>query len=90
MIERIISRDAVMAYTLWAVTVLTFICAGVVLAHDHLAWGVFLAEVACGISAFAAVMHIRFYAVRACELIRNIVRPCEPEPTLNVPLQRVH
>ena len=89
MIERIVSRDAVMAYTLWAVTVLTFICAGIVLAHDHLAWGVFIAEVACGISAFAAVMHIRCYAIRACELIRSYAAP-SPDPESRVPLQRVH
>lgn len=89
MFERSTSTDTVVAGVTWAVVVGLYIIAGGILALGELGLAILVAEVACGVSAYAAVRHIRCYVVRMCELLRRIdARRQEPDPS--VPLQRIH
>lgn len=88
MIERTTSTDQVIAGALWAGVALLYISAGLLLLHGSGLAGVLVAEIACGVSAYAAVRHLRCYAVRACELVRRLddrIASREAE----VPLQRI-
>lgn len=86
--DRSTSTYAVVAWSLWALTALLFITGFTVLALGGGRWGIFVAEVACGVSAFAAVMHIRYYAARGFDLIRACTR--RPEAPEQATLHRVH
>ena len=89
MIERTTSTDQVIAGAVWAATALLYIVAGTMMFTGHGFGGILVAEVACGVSAYAAVRTIRCYAVRACELARRIDAKI-PSREAEVPLQRIH
>ena len=89
MIERTTSTDQVIAGSLWALVVLLYISAGLLLLHGSGLAGVLVAEIACGVSAYAAVRHLRVYAVRACELVRRVDKRLAGREA-EVPLQRIH
>ena len=90
MIERTTSTDTVVAGALWAVTVLIYLTAGLLVLAGRWQAGIFVAEVACGASAYAAVRTIRCYAVRLCGLVRRLDRRGEFTDPPPVPLQRIH
>lgn len=86
MTERTTSLDAVVAGSLWVTALLGFLVAVVVMALGPWQAALLITQGACILSAFAATMHIRCYAIRGFELVRNIRRE-EVQP--GVPLQRV-
>lgn len=71
---RTTSTDFALACGAWAATVLTFLAAALVLILGGGRWGIYVAEVGCGLSALAAVVHIRYYSARLSELVRNMGR----------------
>ena len=86
MIERTTSVDQVWTWVAVAVTVGLYVASAVLMLVGHWLVAIFIAEVACGVSAYAAVRAIKSYAVRLCELIRRCSGGESPAP---VPLQRV-
>lgn len=89
MIERTTSTDLVVAGALWATVALLYVAAGILVLAGHPYKGILVAEIACGVSAYAAVRTIRCYAVRMCELVRRLddrIAGRERE----IPLQRIH
>ena len=88
-IERTTSTDQVVAGVAWAVTVLVYVVAGLFLLHGAWKGAIFIAEVACGLSAYAAVRHLKCYAVRICGLVRRVDQRVAGREA-EVPLQRIH
>ena len=79
--NRTIEMNRVVAGVAWAFTAGLFVVAGVLMVVGHWMAAIFLAEVACGVSAYAAVRHIRVYAAR---ILRRI-----DELGLDVDMRRV-
>ena len=90
MIERTTSLDQVIAVALWSAVALLYVTAGILILHGEGYAGIFVAEVACGLSAYAAVRHLKSYAVRACELVRRLDDRIASRERAEVPVQRVH
>lgn len=69
MYGRKIDTDAVSTGVAWSITVLTYGTAVVLFSIDHWKVALLVAEIACGLSAFAAVRHLRWTAgAFACHL----------------------
>lgn len=67
--DRKIDRDAVSTGVAWSVTVLAYAVAVTLFVADHWKVALLVAEIACGLSAFAAVRHLRWTAgAFACHL----------------------
>ena len=90
MIERMTSTDTVIAAVLWAVCGLLYIVAAGFMFSGHGFGGILVAEVACGVSAYAAVRTIRCYAIRACRKIDDLALERDVARLTRVPGQRVH
>lgn len=86
MTERTTSMAAVVAGGLWVTALIAFMVAAVVMALGPWPVALLVAEGACIVSAFAATMHIRCYAIRGFDLVRNLHRG---EEAMRVPLQRI-
>lgn len=91
MIERTTSVDQVWTWGAVVATIGLYCISAGLMILGHWLPAIFVAEVACGVSAYAAVRAIKCYAVRLCELIRRCDgRLSDREPTPPVPFQRVH
>lgn len=89
MIERTTSTNLVVAGVAWAAVVFLYLAAGLLVLTDYPYKGILVAEVACGVSAYAAVRTIRCYAVRMCELVRRLDDRIAGRDR-EIPLQRIH
>ena len=91
MIDSTISTNQVATAVAWTVVAVLYVVAGGFMLSGYWQAAIFIAEVACGVSAYAAVRHLRCYAARICDLIRRSDRRAGdldgPPP---VPLQRIH
>lgn len=91
MIERTANQDLVIAVALWVGVGALLSVAGVLMALGHVDPALLLGDIALAFSAFAAVRHVRYYAVRICELMRRVHRLDDlPDEEPSLPLQRVH
>jgi hypothetical protein len=74
MMERTTSTDLAVAYALWATVGLllaaSWVASPLAAAPDWV--GRQVGYTACIVSAIAAVVHIRYYTIRVCRLIRNL------------------
>lgn len=90
MIERQVSSNSVARNAAWAATVVLYLVAGVVMLTGHWLAAIFIAEVACGVAAYAAVRHLRCYAARICHKIDETALERDVARLTGVPAQRVH
>lgn len=89
MVERTTSTDKVIAGFLWLTVANLYIAAGVLMLLDRWLVAILVAEMACGVSAYAAVRHLRCYHIRVCELLRRVDSHIQGEDA-RPPLQRIH
>ena len=89
MIERTVSSAQVSCGVAWSVTVLLYATAGAIMLLGNWLAAIFIAEVACGVSAFAAVQHLRTYAMRICHRIDETALERDVARLTGVPGQRV-
>lgn len=90
MIERTTNLDAVISGIFWTAVVMLYAVAAMLMLYGAPHAGIIVAEIACGVSAYAAVRHIKIYAVRGCELLRRVDARIESGRHSEVPLQRIH
>ena len=89
MIERQVSTNSVVRNTAWAATIALYLAAGAVMLIGHWQGAIFIAEVACGASAYAAVRHLRCYASRICDKIDETALERDIARVTTLPPQRV-
>jgi hypothetical protein len=89
-IERTANQDLVVAVSLWVGVGALLAVAATLMALRHIDAALLVGDIALALSAFAAVRHVRYYAVRICELLRRVNRIDEsPTEEPSLPLQRV-
>lgn len=69
--DRVIRLNSIITAILWAATAVLFTAAASAFLLWESHWSILVAEVACGLSAFAAVRHIKTYIAQALEETRN-------------------
>lgn len=72
MLEKQVSTNYVIAAAAWIVTVALYAAAGGLMVSGQWRLAIFIAEVACGSAAYAAVRHLRCYHAHLSSRLNDI------------------